>query len=297
MSLKVMKNFQQLRKRDFKVMTAIERLMINHQYAPVEEISSFTGFSEQLVNSILTKLNKLDLITFWRHGHYDGVELLFNAYDALALRSLSQSDTITGIGGPLGVGKEADIILGESKSGPVAVKIHRLGKHNFRDTKRKRGYIAGKKHISRLYESRLAAQHEFKALSKLHAAGIAVPKPEGQNRHIIVMEYIDGRDLQKCRSLPVDTYRMIFSKVMENIRGSFNLGIIHADLSEYNIMLTGDNQPVIIDWPQWIPVDHENARDILKRDLNNLSVFFSKRKVPDEDMAELYTKLGLTDSV
>ena len=59
-------------------------------------------------------------------------------------------------------------------------------------------------------------------------------------------------------------------------------------------MLTHDNQPIIIDWPQWITVDHENAKDILKRDLDNLSIFFSKRKIPDKDLQEIYTKFNLS---
>jgi len=172
LSLKVMKHYQQLNKHDFKILSAIERLMINHKHPPIEDIPGLTGFSETYVTSKLRRLNKMQLVTFWRDGPYDGIILKYNAYDALALRALAQNDIVTEIGGPLGVGKEADVILGDSPSGSVAIKIHRLGKHNFRDTKRKRGYIAkSKKNPSRLYESRLAAKHEFEAMDKLHAAG------------------------------------------------------------------------------------------------------------------------------
>ncbi|MHA2295973.1 MAG: RIO1 family regulatory kinase/ATPase domain-containing protein [Candidatus Hodarchaeales archaeon] len=294
MSLKVLKHFHQLDKKDFRVLSVIERLMINHKYPPIEELTQLTGFSITLVNTRLNKLNRMQLITFWRQGPYDGVELQFNAYDALSLRALAQKDIVTGIGGPLGVGKEADVILGDSPTGKVAVKIHRLGKHDFRDTRRKRGYIADKRHVSRLYESRLSANHEFKAISKLREAGVSVPVPRGQNRHVVVMDLIEGFDLQKVRFLAPDDYIEIYRQTITSVREAYKLGIIHADLSEYNIMLTEDCEPIIIDWPQWIPVSHENAKEILKRDLDNLTVFFGKRGVPSEEFEKTYELLEVS---
>jgi len=54
-------------------------------------------------------------------------------------------------------------------------------------------------------------------------------------------------------------------------------GLIHADLSEYNIILQPDGHILIIDWPQAIKIDHKNARELLERDLKNVLNFFNRK--------------------
>jgi RIO kinase 2 len=53
-------------------------------------------------------------------------------------------------------------------------------------------------------------------------------------------------------------------------------GVIHADLSEYNILIE-DEKAVIIDWPQWIGTDHPNAVTIIERDIDNILAFFTRK--------------------
>jgi RIO kinase 2 len=53
--------------------------------------------------------------------------------------------------------------------------------------------------------------------------------------------------------------------------------VIHADLSEYNIILKPDGHVLIIDWPQYVITDHANAEELLERDLKNVLTFFSRR--------------------
>jgi RIO kinase 2 len=64
---------------------------------------------------------------------------------------------------------------------------------------------------------------------------------------------------------------------------AFRLGIDHADLSEFNVMVTGDGIR-IIDWPQAVETSHPNAAELLKRDLSNILEFFARRYRIESDL-------------
>ncbi|MDD1715928.1 MAG: serine/threonine protein phosphatase, partial [Methanolinea sp.] len=68
----------------------------------------------------------------------------------------------------------------------------------------------------------------------------------------------------------------IFEEIARNIRAAYEEGVIHADLSEFNVMLDGD-RVVLIDWPQWVSPDHPNAMEILARDLENITKYFQRK--------------------
>jgi RIO kinase 2 len=63
-----------------------------------------------------------------------------------------------------------------------------------------------------------------------------------------------------------------------NIRRTYkNAGVIHADLSEFNIIMQPDWHILIIDWPQFVRKDHPNAEDLLERDIVNVVTFFRRK--------------------
>ena len=53
--------------------------------------------------------------------------------------------------------------------------------------------------------------------------------------------------------------------------------MIHGDLGEFNIVLDEKGNILIIDWLQWIPIDHPNAISILERDITNICTYFRKK--------------------
>jgi RIO kinase 2 len=166
------------------------------------------------------------------------------------------------------------------------VKFHRLGRISFRQTRRKRDYVAERSHISWLYQSRLAATKEFQALKLLYPARVAVPEPIRQNRHTIVMGMIEGAELYRYREIPEP--KRIFAEILENIKKAY-LGaeVIHADLSEYNVILQPDMHVLIIDWPQYVTKNHPNAEQLLRRDLQNILTFFRKKRLLKADLTEV----------
>jgi RIO kinase 2 len=272
----VIKHLKTLKPDDFRILRSIEKGMEKYKHVPISEIGAITKWDVEYINYLLDRLHKRELINRWS-GKYIGYHVNQHGYDCLALNKLVQSDIIASFGKSLGIGKEADVYEGLTPTEEVvAIKIHRLGRTSFRQTKRLREYTSNKHHLSWLYASRLAAEKEYEALKTLYPLKIAVPKPHGQNRHIVVMSNIVGDDLFTIKELP--NADKIFEALLKNVEKSYwKAQIIHGDLSEFNIIITPKLKPLIIDWPQWISVAHPNAKFYLERDITNLSHFFEKK--------------------
>jgi RIO kinase 2 len=90
------------------------------------------------------------------------------------------------------------------------------------------------------------------------------------------MGIIEGGELAKWRKL--DNPLRVLREIMRNVRKAYlKVGVVHADLSEYNIILKPDMHVLIIDWPQFVRADHPNAQDFLVRDVRNVLDFFGRR--------------------
>ncbi|MFQ6095991.1 MAG: RIO1 family regulatory kinase/ATPase, partial [Candidatus Bathyarchaeia archaeon] len=126
------------------------------------------------------------------------------------------------------------------------------------------------------YQSRLAAEKEFQALKMVHPCGVSVPRPITQNRHVVVMGMIEGDELVEFIQIPRP--RRILDEILSNVKKAYHeAGVIHADLSEFNIILKPDDHIMIIDWPQYVRVNHPNADYLLQRDVKNVLRFFSRK--------------------
>ncbi|KYH42499.1 MAG: hypothetical protein AYL33_002290 [Candidatus Bathyarchaeota archaeon B63] len=270
------KTLRRLEPEDLRVLAVIELDMSRHRYVPEADISRLSGLTPKQVNYRLQRLSGFGLIHRWV-GPYVGYALSTVGYDCLAMNSLVKADLIEALGKPLGVGKESDVYDALSPDGRrIAVKFHRLGRISFRQTRRLRGYVAERRHISWLYQSRLAAEREFEALRIVHPHGVSVPEPIGQNRHVVVMSFIEGVELYKVSEMR--NAEEVLNEVLENVRVAYQkAGVIHADLSEFNVLLKPDSHILIIDWPQFVRTDHPNADVLLRRDVENILRFFQRK--------------------
>jgi RIO kinase 2 len=261
---------------DFRVLAVIELDMSRHRYVPEADISKLSGLTPKQVKYRLDRLSKFGLVYRWV-GPYIGYVLSTAGYDCLAMNSLVKADLIEALGKPLGVGKESDVYDALSPDGRrIAVKFHRLGRTSFRQTRRLRDYIAYRRHISWLYQSRLAAEKEFEAIRIVYPHGVSVPEPIGQNRHVVVMGFIEGVELYRVSE--IENAEEVLDEILRNVRIAYQkAGVIHADLSEFNVVLKPDLHVLIIDWPQFVRADHPNAEILLRRDVENILKFFRRR--------------------
>ncbi len=286
MSQKAINAFKKLDEDDFEILEAIERGIRAYEHVPIKIISLISGFPEDEVVFRLDKLNKLELILRWG-GSYLGFELNSNGHDCLALNALVRANVIEAIGMPIGVGKESDVyeaLTPEKQT--VVIKFHRLGRTSFRQTRRLRSYTGGRKHLSWLLESQIAARREYVALKRIYPVISSVPEPLGQNRHCLVMELIEGKELSII--LEIEEPNAILTEIIEIVKAIYrSCEIIHADLSEFNILVTPEYNTIIIDWPQWANKKHPNAEAMLKRDINNVLTFFKKRFEIYEDLIKV----------
>jgi len=266
--------FRKLENEDLRVLQVIESAMSRHKFAPKEIIAKFTKFSLEETNFRLNRLNKLRLIRQTR-GPYVGYTLNYAGYDCLAINALVKANVLEAFGKPLGVGKEADVYDALNPKGErIAVKFHRLGRISFRQTIRKRGYTTERS--GWLFQSRLAAEKELQALKLVFPKGIAVPEPISQNRHVVVMGMLEGAELAEWKEIP--NPERVLKEILRNVRKAYiKAGVIHADLSEYNVILKPNMHILIIDWPQYVKRDHPNAQQLLTRDVKNILRYFERK--------------------
>ncbi len=275
--------FRKLEIEDFRVLQVIEAAMSKHEFVPKELIAKFTKFSLGETDFRLGRLSKFRLIRRIK-GAYVGYTLNYAGYDCLAINAFVKAEVLEAFGKSLGVGKEADVYDAlNPKSERIAVKFHRLGRISFRQTIRKRGYTT--EHTGWLFQSRLAAEKEFQALKLVFSHGVAVPEPISQNRHVLVMGMIEGAELAEYKEIPKP--KKVLKEILRNIRKAYlKASVVHADLSEYNVILKPDMHILIIDWPQYVMKEHPNAQQLLTRDVKNILRFFGRKHMVKAKLKE-----------
>lgn len=272
----------------FRVLTAIEMGMKNHDLVPVPLIVMISALKHGGVQKILSNLLRDKLITH-EHKMYDGYKLTYAGYDYLALRAMVKRGTISSVGQQIGVGKESDIYIVENDDGEqLCLKLHRLGRVSFRAIKSKRDYLKSGQSASWLYMSRLAAIKEFAFMKALHDNGFPTPVPVDQSRHCILMSFAKGIPLYQLRFVPDPT--IIRDKMFSMLVDLAEHGLIHGDFNEYNMLIDDDLNLTLIDFPQMVSTSHDNAEEYFDRDAQCVCRFFFKKfnlETPDEIIPRL----------
>ncbi|WGI16887.1 RIO1 family regulatory kinase/ATPase [Methanonatronarchaeum sp. AMET-Sl] len=280
------REFGSLEKDDFRVLRGVEEGMKTRDWVPVRDVSVFSGLPVDEVEFRLGRVGGLGLVE--RRG-MDRVRfrLSYNGYDVLALNVFVSRGVVDSLGGELGVGKEAEVYSALIDGEEVVLKFHREGKVSFRDIRRSRDYLGDREHYSKLYIAKLAAQREYKYLDRLFGE-VRVPEPISWNRHLIAMEKLEGRELSRVK-LDNDP-QFILEIIYEEIEKAYDLGVVHGDLSEFNIHIAEDDLR-IIDWPQAVQTTHPEADNYLKRDIKNITKYFEKKYQIKKDPEEIYKSI------
>jgi RIO kinase 1 len=209
------------------------------------------------------------------------------------LSSLTDQGVIDEVVRPLKSGKEAQVYLVRIGGEPYVAKVYKDA--SSRSFKQRAAYTEGRRVRSSRDQRAMAkrtrhgkAQEEaawksaeVDILYRLHAAGVRVPTPHNFIDGVLLMELVrgdDGHPAPRLSELSLDasTARVYFDQLLAEVVRMLCAGVVHGDLSEYNV-LVDDEGPVIIDFPQAVePASNRNAKKLLIRDVNNLSAFLAR---------------------
>ncbi|MBW2964853.1 serine protein kinase RIO [Candidatus Woesearchaeota archaeon] len=205
-----------------------------------------------------------------------------DVFDQFTIRNifeLSSKGYFEDLKSPISIGKEANVFTALTVDEElVVVKIYRLETCDFN---RMYDYIKYDARYTNLKAKRREiifswAQREFRNLMKAREAGVRVPLPIECKNNILIMEHIGKKDpAPKLKDAHPDDAPAFMEKVFEYIKKMWKAGLVHGDLSEFNIL--NDNEaPVFIDMSQGTITRSINAMELLERDIKNMCRFAKK---------------------
>ncbi|PCI76295.1 MAG: serine protein kinase RIO [SAR86 cluster bacterium] len=190
-------------------------------------------------------------------------------------------------------GKEADVYVVRCNSEIRCAKVYKeAAKRGFkqavlyregrksRNSRRSRAMDKGSK-FGREQQEKTWHNAEVDALRKLAAAGVRVPEPYTCIDGVLIMELVtDSEGLVAPRlsdvAMSAEEARQGHAAVMRFVVQMLCAGLVHGDLSEFNI-LVDENGPVIIDLPQAVDAAaNNNAESMLERDVNKISSYYGQ---------------------
>ena len=217
---------------------------------------------------------------------------VFDAFTNRTLFKLISEGYFEGLESPVSIGKEANIFSAKRKDkSRVMVKIYRLEACDFNRMydyiKEDPRYtdIKGKKRKIIFFW----VQREYRNLLKAREANVTVPTPLTFKNNVLVLDFIGKGDQISSRLSvePPKNPKEFFNKIVENIKNLYKAGLVHADLSSFNI-LNHDEEPVFIDFSQTTTLKNSRAEEFLKRDIRNICTYFKKLglKLDEEKVME-----------
>jgi RIO kinase 1 len=233
------------------------------------------------------------------------------------LTSLAEEGLIEEIVRPLLSGKEAEVFLVRAGGELRVAKVYKEAQNRtfknraeytegrgMRNTRDQRAVSKRSRH-GRAQDEVAWRSTEVDMMYRLRDAGVRVPRPHHFIDGVLVMEMIadaEGRPAPRLSEVQLDREEatQVFEHLLRNVVRMLCAGIVHGDLSDYNVLMASDG-PVIIDFPQSVDASkNQNARKLLLRDVDNLKRFLS-RFAPErrpraygEEMWDLYASSLLT---
>ncbi len=194
---------------------------------------------------------------------------------------------------PLKSGKEAAVYVvlseGEIRCAKVYKDVNKRGFHKqalyqegrkVRNSRQARAMEKNSR-FGRKQQEEVWQNAEVDALYRLAAAGVRVPKPYNFVEGVLLMELVTDahgsaaprlNDLELSREQAIEYHGLLIKEVVRMLCA----GLVHGDLSEYNILVDADG-PVIIDLPQAVDAAaNNNAARMLERDVDNLADYFGR---------------------
>ncbi|KAK8064668.1 putative extragenic suppressor of the bimD6 mutation [Apiospora phragmitis] len=201
---------------------------------------------------------------------------------------------VSEVHGAISTGKEANVYgaVAYPTSTGLLCNVYKTAILSFKDRER---YITGEHRFKSGAEKgnsrkmvKLWAEKEFRNLRRLHAAGIKCPEPIQLKLHVLVMELLGDRRgyaYPRLRDAAIssedaeEVWRSLYIQLLGIMRRMYQVcKLVHADLSEYNI-LYNDRQLYVIDVSQSVEHDHPRSLEFLRMDIKNTGDFFRREGV------------------
>ena len=216
-------------------------------------------------------------------------DAVFDRLTLMSLYKLMKSGVIDTLDFPIARGKEAHVFHGTGESGPVAVKIFHTSNAVFKNLIQ---YIEGDPRFGGLKRRHrdlvdIWVRKEFRNLSRLEKWGLAVPKPLGVHKNVLVMEYLGTPNAPspRLRDVKVIEPEPVYDELLEFLAVAWQkANMVHGDFSPYNIMWH-DDRPVVIDVGQAVVQSHPRSKEFLVRDVTRLVEWANKSGL-DVELAE-----------
>ncbi|KAK3806332.1 MAG: atypical/RIO/RIO1 protein kinase [Benniella sp.] len=214
------------------------------------------------------------------------------------------------VNGCISTGKEANVYHARTENGEHrAIKIYKTSILVFKDRDR---YVSGEFRFRHGYNKsnprkmvKVWAEKEMRNLKRLHQAGIPCPEPLVLRMHVLVMGFLGDKNgwaypRLKDAQIDEDRYPALYIQLVKYMRIMYQTcHLVHADLSEYNI-LYHSRTLYIIDVSQSVEHDHPHAFNFLRMDITNVSDYFRKKRVAVMGSKESFdfitdVSIGMTD--
>lgn len=249
-------------KQHLRILEIVEEHNTHNRQSDMDTIKNKSKV--QNVNMYLQDLIKLKFLKYDKPNY----KLTISGMDCIALNTLRQKG-LSKLSCRIGIGKESDIWEGIYNNQKVVLKIHRLGRTSFKSIKNKRDYQKGK--IDWYKINKISCQREVQYYEIFQE--LDIPKFFDFDRHIIVLELLDYQPLYMTK---LEHPEIIYKKMIGFIAELWNLGYVHGDFNEFNVMAKDDCIKVL-DFPQSLKTTHKDAVRYLERDIRCVELYFEKK--------------------
>ncbi len=230
------------------------------------------------------------------------MEEVFERRTLMAFYKLFKRNIIKYVEFPISTGKEAVVFRAVTpKDKYVAVKVYRMTTHYYKSFMK---YLHGDPRFDYWYRASkniiyVWAQKEFKNLERFTELGVRVPKPIAVWKNIVVMSYVGTKYSPAPLLKDAERYdpEKVYEEVIDFIAKAHRGNFVHADLSEYNVLIHR-RKPYIIDCAQAVPSEHPLYKEFLMRDIKQIVRFFNKLGLgPYEDLLREAVRKVIGDDV
>ena len=215
----------------------------------------------------------------------------------MILLQMINRNIVAEVHGVISTGKEANVYhaISSLEDGTVAhraIKVYKTSILVFKDRDK---YVTGEFRFRSGYNKsnnrsmvKVWAEKEMRNLKRIHSAGIPCPSPLYLRLHVLAMDFVGDRlgipaprlkDVEFLGSDSASRWRTVYIELATYMQIMYQVcKLVHADLSEYNILFYNDT-PWIIDVSQSVEHDHPRSLEFLRMDIKNVNDFFRRKEV------------------